>query len=75
MDTTRLEEIKNELFDMANDLAGDATGFEASAIHVSVSTLMRVIKSLKGEEPLNPHDIAAQVGKWAFDVELFKSLS
>lgn len=69
----RLKEISEELFDIANSLAGDETGTEASCLHLTRGNIDDVIQSLNKEERFNPGEIRDRFQKWRMDLLLLQS--
>ncbi len=70
----RLEEIANELHDIANSYAGEKTGIEASLLHLSANNINTVLQSLKGETPINPTEVVARYNDWSFRLFLLENL-
>jgi hypothetical protein len=53
----RLEEISQELHDIANSYAGEETGTEATLLHLASGNIQRVINSLNGERIINTREV------------------
>jgi len=58
----RLQELRSELFDIANSLAGDKTGTVACELHESANCILRSIKML--ENGVTPEDNYRVMTNW-----------
>lgn len=70
----RLEEIMQELGDIANSYAGEVTGTEATLLHLSCSNINRAINSINKTEKLDTWDVVKQYIKWSSDIEMLNRL-
>lgn len=58
----RINEIRDELFDMANSFAGDKTGAVAVELHGACNKMGRAVQMI--EDGIKPEDNARQVKEW-----------
>jgi hypothetical protein len=62
---TRLNEILNELHDIANSFAGDETGVVAVELHYSSNRIANALRML--EDGITPEDKHKQLVEWLSD--------
>jgi hypothetical protein len=70
----RLDDIMNELHDIANSYAGEKTGTEASLLHLASGNIQTVLESLNSGKPLDAIEVSHRYLNWSNQLLMLKLL-